>query len=314
MLTKFVCLALLPIMLTGSVCVGLTAPCAAQTDASPYQSRPFVMDGLISHVDVDRERVVLNGDDGKTYTLDTAEADITLMDGNRAGMTPDLARGMRVHASGRQIASGIAEVERLRVLNTARPDTPRPRSAAPVGAEIELRGTVASVDTRNGTFVVRVQNHTRTILLADDTDLSGMAMSDPERFPVKIGDRVTVAGRLQPDGGVLAGAISLSKTIALPAANVPTDHVLVGQISSPSSRYTSRDIKIWLSDDREVKIKVPRGIPIRRDGRAISVHDLHDNDRVRVTGSYGGSDFKAQRIDVLHQAGSDDTPALTRGL
>ena len=301
------------VMLAGSICGGLSAPCRAQAASSPYQSRLFVMEGVLTRVDANRERVILNGDDGKTYTLDTADAEITLLDGNRAGMTPDLARGMRIHVSGQQIASGIAEVSLLRVLDAARPASSPVRVTAPAGAAIELRGTVSSLNTRRGTFVVRVRDHTRTILLADDTDLSGMALSDPSRFPVKTGDRVTVAGRLQSDGSVLAGAISLSKTISLPPAVVHAARVLVGQISSTSSRYTSRDIKLWLSNDREIKIKVPRGIPIRRDGQAISVHDLNENDTVRVTGAYEGNDFKADRIEVLRRD-DGEAPALTRGL
>ena len=52
----------------------------ALADTYPYQSQPFVMDGTISHVDVDRDRVIRSpADDGKTYTLDTAESEITLI-------------------------------------------------------------------------------------------------------------------------------------------------------------------------------------------------------------------------------------------
>jgi len=162
---------------------------------------------------------------------------------------------------------------------------------------------------------VHVGNHTRTVYLAGATDLSGMALRDPNRFPVKPGDRVTVAGRLQPDGGVLAGAVSLSKTIALPASVPLPDRVLFGRITSVSNRFTGRDIKIRLTDDREVKVKVQRGLSIRRDGRPISVHDLRGGDDVRVTGSFDGSDFKADRVDVLHRGDkTESAPAPTRGL
>jgi hypothetical protein len=297
---------------------------AARADYVPFQSRQFVMDGVITQVDGNRDRLVIHGDDGRSYTLDTSQADITLRDGNRAGMTSDLAAGMRVHVTGRLISVGIAEVGALRVLEPARPAPARPHgpvvpqgadAAAAAGEDIQLRGTVDTIDTRRGVFVVRVRDHTRTIYLAGDTDLSGLALRDAGRFPVKRGDRVTVAGRLQPDGGVLAGAVSLSRTISLPIGGAPRpDRVLFGRITSVSSRFTGRDIKIRLADDREVKVKVGRGLTIRRDGRPISVHDLRGEDDVRVTGSFDGSDFKADRIDVLHQDEGSDTLAPTRGL
>ncbi len=319
MRTKLICLALLIAGLTG----GGPALAAARADYTPFQSRPFVMDGVVSRVDGSRDRLVIRGDDGRAYTLDTSQADITLLDGNRAGMTPDLAMGMRVHVTGRRIASGIAEVGQLRVLAPPRPVPARPRGpvvphgpdAAAAGENIQLRGTVDTVDTRRGAFVVRVRDHTRTISLAGDTDLSGMARPEPNRFPVKPGDRVSVAGRLQPDGSVLAGVVSLSRTINLPATATPRpDRVLFGRITSVGSRFTSRDIKIRLADNRELKVKVRRGLSIRRDGQPISVHDLRGGDDVRVTGSFDGSDFKADRIDVLHREEGLDTLAPTRGL
>lgn len=318
MRTKLICLALLTVGLGGS----LPAPCAAQANGAPFQSRPFVTDGVVAHVDSTHDRLIMNRDNRQPCLLDTSEAGITLLDGNRAGMTPDLSPGMRVHVTGRQISSGLVEVAQLRVLEPGRSAPARPRGpvipqrpdAAAAGEDIQLRGTVDTVDTRRGAFVVRVRDHTRTIYLAGSTDLSGMARPDAGRFPVKSGDRVSVAGRLQPDGGVLAGVVSLSKTITLPAGAPRPDRVLFGRITSVSNRFTSRDIKIRLADDRELKVKVRRGLSVRRDGRPISVHDLRGGDDVRVTGSFDGSDFKADRIDVLHRDEGNDTLAPTRGL
>jgi hypothetical protein len=315
MRTKLICLAVLAAGLGGR----LPTPSAAQVSGAPFQSRLFVTDGVVAHVDSTRDRLIMNRDNGQACLLDTSQADITLLDGNRAGTTPDLTPGMRVHVTGRQISSGLVEVAHLHVLKPGKPAMlarPQgPDTAAAAGEDIQLRGTVDTVDTRRGVFVVRVQSHTRTIYLAGDTDLSGMALRDPNRFAVKPGDRVTVAGRLQPDGGVLAGTVSLSKTITLPANTLPRpDRVLFGRITSVSNRFTSRDIKIRLSNDRELKVKVGRGLSIRRDGRAISVHDLRGGDDVRVTGSFDGMDFKADRIDMLHREEGPDTLAPTRGL
>ena len=307
-----------------------SAPCAAQATGAPFGSRPFVTDGVVAHVDSTHDRLIVNRDNGQPCLLDTSEADITLPNGTQGGT---LVPGMRVHVTGRQVSSGLVEVAQLRVLGSlpsgpARPAPARPRgpvvpqgpdAAAAAGEDIELRGTVDTIDTRRGAFVVRVANHTRTIYLAGATDLSGMALRDPNRFPLKPGDRVTVAGRLQPDGGVLAGAVSLSKTVTLPAAVPIPDRILFGRITSVGSRLLSRDIKIRLAGDREVKVKVQRGLLVRQDGRAISIHDLHGGDDVRVTGSFDGLDFKADRVDVLHRdQGSDGqgsrAPAPTRGL
>lgn len=319
MRTKLICLALLAAGLGGR----FPTPSAAQVSGAPFQSRPFVTDGVVAHVDSTRDRLIMNRDNGQACLLDTSEADITLLDGNHAGMTPDLSPGMRVHVTGRQISSGLVEVAQLYVLKPVKPVPSRPRgpvvpqgpdAVAAAGEDIQLRGTVDTIDTRHGAFVVRVRDHTRTIYLAGDTDLSGLARPDPNRFPVKPGDRVTVAGRLQPDGGVLAGAVSLGKTITLPASVPRPDRVLFGRITSVSNRFTSRDIKIRLANDREVKVKVRRGLSVRRDGRSISVHDLRGGDDVRVTGSFDGSDFKADRIDVLHREEGSDTLAPTRGL
>lgn len=315
-------LTLLLLGLTAAVPTLMAAKPALADDA-PFQSQTFAMDGVVKAVDVDRDRVTLQGSDGKAYTLDTSQSDITLIDGNKAGMTADLSPGNRVHVTGHLLSSSIAEVDQLRVLDNTRPSLTRPTSprgsqdgvgAAPV--PIDFRGTVASVDTRRGAFVVQVKDHTRTVLLADNTDVSGMKLPNPTLFPVNVGDRVTVAGLLQPDGDVLAGVLSLSRDVPFPAAApppAPRTPSVVGRVWATSNRYTSRDIKIHLDENgREVKIKVPRGIPIRRNGRPISVHDLSDNDEVRVTGVYDGSDFRATRIDVLGPANDANRGSFSR--
>jgi len=292
---------------------------AAQAGNYLFQGKTFVQDGVVTKVDADRDRVVLQGDDGLRYTLDMTDSNIRLRDGNRAGTTSDLKPGMRVHVSGKLLSANIAEALQVHVLDTVamppRPRQPRGPQSAPSGPHdpdaITLRGTVDKIDTQTGEFDVKVKDHTRTILLADDTDLSGLGTVDPQAFPVKPGDRVTVAGALQPDGMVLAGAISFSRDIAFPApAALP--RVLVGRVSSTSNRYSTRDIKIRLASGREVKIKVPRGISVRRDGQPISVHDLHGDELVRVMGVYDGDDFQANRIEVVRPAETGSPGGFSR--
>ena len=317
MRTRFLCSALLWV---GLICT-VSLPCAAQGTEAPFGSRPFVTDGVVAHVDSTHDRLIINRDNGRPCLLDTSEADITLPDGSQS---VTLSPGMRVHVMGRQISSGLVEVAQLRVLKPGKPNAPRPPGPpAPqgtaTGEDIQLRGTVDTIDTRRGAFVVRIRDHTRTIYLAGATDLSGMGLHDPNRFPVKPGDRVSVAGRLQPEGGVLAGAVSLNRVVTLPPAATPLpDRVLFGRITSVGSRFTGRDIKIRLADASEIKVKVGRGLSVRRDGRGISVHELRGGDDVRVTGSYDGKDFKADRVDVLHRDDKEETtkdmPGPTRGL
>ena len=313
MRTRLLCTALLWAVLNCSV----SLPCAAQGTEVPFGSRPFVTDGVVAHVDSTHDRLIINRDNGRPCLLDTSEADITLPDGSQS---VTLSPGMRVHVMGRQISSGLVEVAQLRVLKPGKPNAPRPPGPpAPqgtaTGEDIQLRGTVDTIDTRRGAFVVRIRDHTRIIYLAGATDLSGMGLHDPNRFPVKPGDRVSVAGRLQPEGGVLAGAVSLSRVITLPTAAPLPSRVLFGRITSVGTRFTGRDIKILLADRREIKVKVGRGLSVRRDGRLISVHDLRGGDDVRMTGIFDGSDFKADRVDVLHREEEGDTrPTPTRGL
>lgn len=186
---EWICFALLMLGLTLTATPGLLTPPLARADDYPFQSQPFVMDGVIKRVDIDRDRVVFNGDNGRQYTLDTSQSEITLMDGNRAGLTGDLSAGMHIHVSGRLLSAGIAEVDQMHILDDSQPS--RPRLTRPVSPQevnsgvihpedIELRGTVSTIDTRNGSFVVRVKDkvgeHTRTILLADNTDISGMGL------------------------------------------------------------------------------------------------------------------------------------------
>ena len=283
---------------------------AARADLYPFPGKPFVQNGVVMKVDSDRDRIIFQGDNGQRYTLDTSDSGITLPDGSHAAMTPDLSPGMRIHVSGKLLSPGIAEVSQMRVLSLGAATRPKPLVEPPTTPKIPsgpddpnaitLRGTVEAIDTHLGAFVVKIKDHTRTILLADDTDLSGLGTLDPQAFPIKPGDRVTVAGTLQPNGKVLAGAIGYSRDIAFPTPILSAQsRVLFGQVSSQSNRYASRDIKIRIANGREVKIKVPRGIPIRRDAQPISIHDLQGSEWVRVIGLYAGSDFEAERIDTV---------------
>lgn len=304
-------------VLAGLMLGGVAAP-PARAQAYPTSGRAFAADGVLTRVDAGRDRATLAGDDGRTYTVDLSGADISLAGGGRAGRTPDLARGMRVHIGGRLLAGGLTEAAQVRVLGAANVPVAHAVLAAPADPPpgvFAVRGTVTAVDAGRGTFVLRVNGHTRTIFLADNTDVSELTARRGRSFPVSPGERVTVAGGLQPDGNVLAGLLSSRPDVDYSRLPVALDRVLLGRVSSRPSRYSgSRDIKIRLDgSDREVKVKVPRSIPIQRDGRAISVHDLRNDDTLRVSGVYAGGDFRAARIIVLRSVedagGGQDRPA-----
>ena len=172
--------------------------------------------------------------------------------------------------------------------------------AASEPPDLTVRGTVESADFERGSFVLRVNTHTRIVFVTEDTDISGLGRVADDHFPVHPGQRVTVGGYLQPNGTVLAGVLTLKENINYVAAASRPNRIVIGSVTSPANKLLRRDIKIRTADGgTDLKIKIPRGIPIRRLGRLISVYDLSLRDTVRVTGRLNGPDFQAARIDVL---------------
>jgi len=158
---------------------------------------------------------------------------------------------------------------------------------------------VESVDNNRGAFVVRVNDHTRTIMVNDRTDYGYITWDGPvDRILVKVGDRVTVTGTLERDGTVLASTVTRREVLQA-GDTAAHRNVLTGPVTRPSNHLTSRDIKVRVSVGQEVTVHVPRDTAIMRDGQAISVHSLSRNDVVRVEGTPDGDDFKASRIVVL---------------
>ena len=94
----------------------------------------FTLDGLIRGVDAPHNQVTLLSDDDKRYTADTLNTDIILRGTERAGLTADLAQGMRIHLVGVLLPSGLVEADRIRVL----PAASDPPVAAPVAAPVPV--------------------------------------------------------------------------------------------------------------------------------------------------------------------------------
>lgn len=325
MKTPIVATTLLALGLAGGLTSALPVR-ADRNDNYPYQGQAsFTLDGTVDKVDVDRDRVIVNGDDGRTYTLDTSRSTIALRGTSRRGETGDLVPGMRLHITGTRLSGDIVEADSVAVqpFRSTRPTVPAPghRSNAPIRDSdpssqdfdpaygdtqgITLRGTIESVDNRHGTFVMRINDHTRTVRVTSATDVSDLDRNSDggSHVPLKAGDRISVVGVLQSNGTVIADTLS-GRNLTDSGSNYHNDSSyrrgkqLQGVVTQTGNKLLSRDIKVRLSSGREVTVHVPKNITIRRNGRVISVHDLTSDDQVRIDGSYDGNDFKATRIEV----------------
>lgn len=295
--------------------IGSFGPSAfAQNAPSSARQHPsFSVDATVSQVDIDRDRVVVKGDDGRAYTVDTYRTHITLRDTNRAGETADLVPGMRVHIAGSLLSQDIIEPTKVVVLpsqsvRSARPAADSSRSVFNQDRRISLRGTVESVNNQRGSFVVQVNNHTRTVFLDDRTKLDDFNNANTDQLPFQAGDRVSVVGKLAQDGTVDASLISpriLDDQAGIADSPVQHSRTLLGRVADSSGMF-SRDIKIRLAVAHVVTVHVPKGIPITRNGHAISVHDLQDDQVIRVTGDYNGDSFNADRIALLPDSAGKD--------
>jgi hypothetical protein len=285
-------------------------------------------------VDADRDRVTISTSDGRQYNLDTGDCIIRLRTSSQPGETGDLVAGMHVRISGRLLAAGVVAADTVTVLpySDDHPSEDRPTGPVAVSDEpappvdnppassadshIRLRGTVESVDDDAGVVVVHVRDHARTVRIDHHTDLTDIPSPDDDHIGLHPGDRVTVSGMLHGDGTVTADAVSLSQNIDAARTNPDAgykvreqgasggdvdnnDHQIVGRVSHESDRLLSRDIKVQLEPDREITVHVPHDARVLRDGRPISVHELTEEDVVRVVGYWDGNDFHADRIDVL---------------
>jgi hypothetical protein len=252
--------------------------------------------GTLDSVDVGGSHAVIVTESGLRYTLDTGHADITTH--GDAGRTGELTPEMHVQVAGEPLSDGTIRVDRIAVEDNGAspaPDTPVAPAPAAGPETIHLHGSVISVDERAGSFIVHINDHTRTIFVDDSTDFSDDGQSpsgDDDSLPVQAGDRVTVGGVMRPDGTVVADTVQDDGA-------TPADAALIGRVVTPSSRYSTRDIKIRVSTDRDVTVHVPNDAPVLRDGHRISVHDLTGADVVRVDGIPDGGALQATRVVVV---------------
>ena len=274
------------LVLTGSVCSAAPPPAIAVAG----QQVSFA--GTIKRVEAGPHAALFTGDNGQDFVLDLSRAKVLLPNGIKA-LTP----GQRGTVSGLGNSDGSIAVRRFQILPP--PLVPAAITAVPEPLDVTVRGTVEAVSLGTGSFVLRVNTHTRTVYVTPDTDITGLGPAASGAFPAQPGRRVTVGGALQPNGPLLAGVLTGREDLNYQTAATQANRILFGTVSSPANKLRGRDFRIRLADGTEVKIGSSRSAPVRRAGRLISVYDLSRRDQVRVTGRLRGSDFVAGRVDVL---------------
>ena len=293
--------AAMALLLLGSACGAAPAPPVSIAE----QQVAFA--GTIKRVEAGPHAALFTGDNGQDYVLDLSQAKVILPPGVRS-----LQPGQRGTLSGRGNSDGSIAVSRFQILPP--PPTPAPTLALPEPLDLTTRGTVEAVNYALGSFVLRVNTHTRTVFVTPDTDVSGLGPA-ANGFPVQPGRRVTVGGALQPNGTLLAGVLTDKEDLDFRTPPGFANRILFGTVSSPANKLRGRDFRLRLADGTETKINSTRSIPVRRLGRQISVYDLSRRDTVRLIGRLQGSDFEAARIDVLAPPPDTTTaPAARPGL
>lgn len=273
-------------LLTGSVCAAAPAPPVS------IAGQHVTFAGTVKRVEAGPHAALFTSDNGQDYVLDLSQAKVVLPAG-----TKQLQPGERGYVSGQGNSDGSIAVTRFQILPP--PPAPVPTPATPEPLDLTVRGTVEAVNYALGSFVLRVNTHTRTVFVTPDTDIVGLGPSAANGFPVQPGRRVTVGGSLQPNGTLLAGVLTDKEDLDYRTPPSLSNRVLFGTVSSPANKLRGRDFRLRLAEGTETKINSSRAIPVRRSGRQISVYDLNRRDMVRLIGRLKGTDFEAARIDVL---------------
>jgi hypothetical protein len=80
-----------------------------------------------------------------------------------------------------------------------------------------------------------------------------------------------------------------------------TSDGLTGTVSGATGNVT-RTMKVRALG-RTYSVEVPRDTRVYRNGRAVSVHELKDGDRVRIRGDWRGDRLRADRVDAVTDTG-----------
>ena len=142
----------------------------------------------------------------------------------------------------------LIAADRVRVLGDAPAPPPSPSLRTTIPSTLTCVAPWSPSTSTTDSFVVHVNDHTRTIFIGNDTDL--IQGDTQENFPLQPGDRVTVSGVLHADGTVVADTVILGRSPDAAGRDGSGPQELLGRIIGEGSR----DITIRVaSSDREVK-------------------------------------------------------------
>ncbi len=172
----------------------------AQSDGSILASQVNIeveeteVSGTVQSIDSGSMSFTVQESDGTMVTIDTNSSTVFRM-GNQSASFTDLAVGDSVEVTGITQADGSVLASRVNI-------------EAPETQPVEIQGTVSSIDTTGGTFVVTTASGDVTVDTNASTQWHGQG--HPSGIgDLAVGDQVQVEGTMQGDGSLLAGSVDI---------------------------------------------------------------------------------------------------------
>jgi hypothetical protein len=236
------------------------------------------------------------------YQIDTRSAHIHLLTStSQSSDTGDLVPGMRVEISGHLDNGDLVAAAAVQVLPYVPPSgVSQPESTPPTlhaGDTLKFTGTVKAVDTLTGQMTIRVGGHYQLLHVSRLTILQSSSGELIALKDFKDGDRVRLTGVLTADATLRVAQMYLLTQRTPAAASIHNDNSsdIQGFISGSAS-FFSRNLKVETATT-EIKVKVPKGIPVILDGAPVSIHKLKSGTKVDIVGSFDqNQQFNAQRV------------------
>jgi hypothetical protein len=172
----------------------------AQADGSILASHVSIeveeteISGTVQSVDPTTMSFTVQEEDGTVVTVDTDASTIFRL-GSHLGTFSDVAAGDMVEVTGTTQADGSILASRVNI-------------EAPETEPVEIEGTVFSIDTGTGTFVVTTDSGNVNVATNGDTRWHGQG--HPSGIgDLMVGDQVQVEGTMQSDGSLLASSVDI---------------------------------------------------------------------------------------------------------
>ena len=171
-----------------------------QTDGSVLASHVSIevqeteVQGTVQTIDSVGMSFTVQEQDGTIVTVDT-DANTVFRMGDQSATFADIVVGDSVEVNGITQADGSVLASRVNI-------------EAPETEPVEVEGTVSSIDTTAGTFVVSTDSGDVTVDTNASTQWHGQG--HPSGIgDLAVGDHVQVEGTMQPDASVLAGSVEI---------------------------------------------------------------------------------------------------------